>query len=269
MFIDPLTQNWFDELNVKAQARPQAHHSYLLLDGAFVPGLHKMLGDKPKAILFESLPGCSEEARDVSPFLISLNSVDPAITAVLSRCSGWPMVSLIETTEPLERLSARLGAWCLVEADGQQFNFRFPDTRRLPAIFRALNEIQRAQLTGPALSWSYVSRDGKWVDLAIEGRDIDVVDQPKLDGEQFAMLVEDSRADEILTLLTDRGHDPYRKPSSSHALVTTALDIAHEVLMENYAALDWCEWFWRNDELLDLAHARVAFARWKQNAGEL
>lgn len=268
MFIDPFTQGWFDELNRRAQAEPPAHPAYLLLDGAFVPGLHRLLGDATKAILFELLPGCSEEARDASPFLIPLDSLATDIRALLKRCGGWPMVSLIETGEPLAQLAARLASWCIVEADGQWFNFRFPDTRRLPAIFRALDEAQRAQMTGSAVSWLYTARDGNWADLDIKGRESGIADRPTLEQTQFAQLVEDSRADEVLSLLVDRGDDPYRTPSRSHALVTLALHVAKEAMLEAYATVDWCEWFWRNDELLEQTDARVAFARWVQISGE-
>ena len=268
MFIDPFTQGWFDELNRRAQAEPPAHPAYLLLDGAFVPGLHRLVGDSSKAILFESLPSCSEEARDVSPFLIPLTSFATDRTALLKRCSGSPMVSLIETSEPLEQLAARLAAWCIVEADGQRFNFRFPDTRRLPSIFRALDATQRAQMTGPAVRWLYVARDGNWADLDIKGGDSGIADRPTLEQAQFAQLVDDSRADEVLSQLVGRGDDPYRMPSRSHALVTLALHIAKEAMLEAHAALDWCEWFWRNDELLEQAGAHAAFARWVHISGE-
>ena len=268
MFIDSFTQAWFDELNRRAQAEPPVHPAYLLVDGAFVPGLYRLLGDSAKAILFELLPGCSEEARDVSPFLIPLTSFATEIGALLKRCSGWPMVSLIETCEPLEQLAARLASWCIVEADGQRFNFRFPDTRRLPAIFRALDETQRAQMAGPAVSWLYVARDGNWADLDVKGRDSGIADQPTLNQAQFALLVDDSRADEVLSQLVGRGDDPYRTPSRSHTLVTLALHVAEDAMLEAHATLDWCEWYWRNDELLEQADARVAFARWVQFCGE-
>jgi hypothetical protein len=68
---------------------------------------------------------------------------------LLDKCSGWPMMCAIETPESQAELAARLAAWCVVEVDDQRFNFRFPDTRRLPAIFDALTPTQRAEFAGP------------------------------------------------------------------------------------------------------------------------
>lgn len=126
---------------------------YVLVDAAFVPGLHKKLANDRKAILFASLPGCTEEAVDASPFVTLLDPADRALKALLLRCDRWPMLSVIATPESLQQLASRLSAWCVVEVDGQRFNFRFPDTRRLPAIFDTLSLTQRAQLLGPAKSW--------------------------------------------------------------------------------------------------------------------
>jgi hypothetical protein len=248
MYIDAYDDTWFDDLGERLVGLPSGQGLYLLIDGAFVPGLHRQVKLERKAFLFESLPGCNASTKDVSPFLVPFEGTDKQMRALLERCERWPMVSLIGTTEPMEALARRLAAWCIVEADGQRFNFRFADTRRLPAIFRTLNARQRAALAGPALRWSYVTRSGGWGELALEAGASGIATDPELDPHQFAALVDDSRIDEFLVLLRDRGQDVYRRPSRSHVLLAEALTAAGDGLDER-ELLGWCEWFWRRDQL--------------------
>lgn len=248
MLIDVYDDTWFDGLGARLAALPSGQGLHLLIDGAFVPGLHRQVKLERKSVLFESLPGCNAGTKDVSPFLVPFEGADRQMRALLERCERWPMVSLIETPEPLEALARRLAAWCIVEADGQRFNFRFADARRLPAIFRTLNARQRAELAGPALSWSYVTRFGGWDELVLEAGASGIAAAPELDPRQFAALVDDSRIDELLALLRDRGHDVYRRPSRSHALLAEALTAAGDGL-DDRELLGWCEWFWRQDQL--------------------
>jgi hypothetical protein len=171
MLTDPYTERWLERLSVPTEAE----NLYLLVDGAFVHGLHRHMkaavpsADAPR-LLFEELPGCNDKTRDVSPFLIRYHATNPALDALLAKCSGFPMISAIETVEGQLDLAERLAAWCVVQLDGQFFNFRFPDTRRLPGIFAALTPHQQSQLTGPASRWSYIDRSGLWRELAVSGK---------------------------------------------------------------------------------------------------
>lgn len=266
MYIDAYGGDWFDAIQARIDQLSPNHFSYLLIDSAFVPGLHRQCTFERKALLFEWLPACTEDTKDVSPFLVPIEGVDKPIRRLLERCKRWPMVSLIETPEPMEALSKRLAAWCIVEADGQRFNFRFPDTRRLPGMHRALNATQRAQLLGPAVRWSYVARDGRWADLPTEPVASDIATDPVLDPGQFAALVDDSRIDELLSLLSSRGRAVYLQPSRSHALLTGAFRIAAHARLPDDEVLDWCEWYWMRDQLLDDASAEQALKAWRREA---
>ncbi|MEW6369802.1 MAG: DUF4123 domain-containing protein [Pseudomonadota bacterium] len=264
MYIDAYSCDWFDAIQARTDQLSSNLFSYLLIDGAFVPGLHRQGAFERKALLFESLPACTEEMKDVSPFLVPVGGIDKPVRRLLERCKRWPMVSLIDTPETLDALSKRLAAWCIVEADGQRFNFRFPDTRRLPGIYQALTATQRAQLLGPAARWSYVARDGRWAELSIEAAAGDIATDPVLDPRQFAALVDDSRIDELLSLLSSRGQAVYRQPSKSHALLTGAYRIAAHARLPDDEMLDWCEWCWMHDQLLDDASAEQALAVWRR-----
>jgi hypothetical protein len=266
MFIDAFAQDWLDDLDARAEQIAPSHRLYLLLDGAFVPGLHKMLARDRKVSLFAALPSCTRQAVDASPFLTPFDSADKTLRSLLRRCNRWPMVSVIETPESLEQLARRLSAWCVVESDGQNFNFRFPDTRRLPAIFSTLNPEQRARFAGPAQSWSYVGRDGQWCKLRVEGSGTEIVVDPILDEHQFAILVGDSEADELMVLLSDRGHDVLHHPSRSHALLSSALRAARIAGLTDEELPGWCEWFWQEDQLCEEPDVAAMLQTWRRTS---
>lgn len=150
------------------------------------------------------------------------------------------MVSAIETSETLAELTARLSVWCVVYADGQRFNFRFPDTRRLPGIFNALALEQQGQLAGPASHWSYIGRDGEWRELVLPATNSAIADDsPELSDQQFGRMVGDSEADEMLVRLADRGLVPERS-SLGHAIVSSALKAAEVGALDPALRVDWC-----------------------------
>lgn len=262
MLIDAFAEDWIDALCHRARQLPVSRKNYLLLDGAFVPGLHRRLPKENKALLFAALPGHSEDAEDVSPFLTLFTPDNSDLKRILMSCNRWPMVSAIETPETLEQLTNRLVAWCLVKTDGQRFNFRFPDTRRLASILKALSPLQQAQIAGLATCWSYIDRDGHWRHLDLPSHDADIVIVPELDERQFAALVMDCAADEILVMLADRGHKVFEHPSRSHALVTSALYAADTMQLPNGALFDWCEWLWSCRHLHDDSDRRSIFQAW-------
>lgn len=131
--------------------------------------------------------------------------------------------------------------------DGQRFNFRFPDTRRLPAIFDTLNPTQRAQFAGPATGWTYIGRDGCWHALPVEGSNAEIVSDPVLNERQFAALAGDSHADELTVLLSDRGYEVYQCPSRTHALLDGALRAARAAKLDDQDLVGWCDWFWKQE----------------------
>lgn len=263
MLIDAFADDWIELLVARAADLTPSKHLYILLDGAFVPGLHKILAADRKALMFASLPGCTEQTEDVSPFIFLFLPADKNLRALLRRCERWPMVSAIETSETLQGLANRLSAWCVVEADGQCFNFRFTDTRRLPAIFGTLKPEQRAWITGPAGRWSFIGRGGRWLNLDVISSSEGLATDPKLDALQFAALVEDSFADELMALLVDRGHDLFRYPSKAYALVNAAVHTASKAKLNEQHLVDWCEWLWVNGQSLDNTAAALALATWR------
>ena len=245
MLIAPYADGWQAHLDTLAREATQGQaRLYLLLDGVFLPGLHRKLAALSPSLLFEALPGCTDATRDVSPLLLAYSAAfSVAFEAPwLARCNGWPMLSAIATRESQAELASRLAAWCIVEADGQRFNFRFPDTRRLPAIHAALTREQQAQLAGPAVSWSYIARDGHWRQLPVLRQDSAHAERPVvLSEQQFASLVSDSETDEILTVLYERGHDHSQDRHGAYLLVAQALAAIAGEPLDAYDKADWCE----------------------------
>ena len=245
MLIAPYAEGWRTHLDILArEAAQEQARLYLLLDGVFLPGMHRTLAALSPALLFDALPGCTDATRDVSPLLLAYSAAFSVASEApwLARCSGWPMLCAIATRESQAELAARLAAWCIIEADGQRFNFRFPDTRRLPAIHAALTPEQQAQLAGPAVSWSYIARDGHWRQLPVPLRDCAHAERPvALSAQQFASLIHDSEVDEILTMLYERGHDHSQDRHGAYLQVAQALAAIAGEPLDTYDKADWCE----------------------------
>jgi hypothetical protein len=245
MLTDPYNERWLNRLNVSTESTQADNCLYLLVDGVFVPGLHRLIKaalpySGPPTLLFEALPGCNDKTRDVSPFLIRYHGSNAELNALLGKCSGFPMISAIETVERQADLTERLAAWCVVRVDGHHYNFRFPDTRRLPGIFDALMPQQRSELTGPATRWSYMDRSGLWKELAISGTPNAIAEQPTLNEQQFAELVSDSEVDEVIAMLQYRGLGAVLH-SQCYSIVSLALSVAIRSNLDMTSKLSWCE----------------------------
>lgn len=263
MLIEPFVNGWMDALRVRAQELPTGQRLHMLIDGAFVPGLHRGIHPDRKVMLFASLPGCSEESLDLSSFLTPFDPEDPSTRRMLHRCSGWPMVSVIQTHEDMKQLAARMAAWTVIEADGQRFHLRFADTRRIPAFVQALEPGQRAQFLGPATSWACIIRSGVWQEIRLDGADADIATSPSLDARQFGLLVEDSRIDEMLALFMQRHPGPSMPAPQRYDVLSLALQVAKKEGLAEPAMLDWCEFAWREDKAETGSTLASRFAQWQ------
>ncbi len=233
MLIDAYTPGWLDELQSSGRA-------YLLLDGAFVPGIHKRFGNEV-IFLFEHLPGWRDAVRDVSPFIFPFDGTNLPHKQALSECSGWPMISAIRTSDSLETLAQRMARWCVVQAGGQHINLRFPDTRRLPDIYRVLSEEQRADMFGPAERCSYMGRDGVWCHIALDGKVPPSPVEPKLSDAQFEELIASSEGDSMLAQLERSASNSSIPRSAQYSAVCTAIALGKAQKLERYDMLDLCE----------------------------
>ena len=269
MLIDRFTPDWQDRLIKQKLEIADGGRLFLLIDGAFLPDFYREVqlalpGTESVSLLFEQLPACSDKTLSVSPFLVPCTSMSSSFQRVLGKCSGWPMVSAIETTEAISDLAKRLAAWCIVEAGDQRFNFRFPDTRRLPGIFDALSPSQRGALAGPALRWSYIGRDGVWNDLALPVMALAVAERPTLDDMQFSAMVGDSEVDETIVLLQDRGPLPERLHAETCSIVSEARRVAALCKFDQDLYVDWCEHCLYHAVGLAETDARTAAMEWRE-----
>lgn len=270
MLIDRFAADWLETLRLRAASVAQGTSCYLFIDGVFIPRVYRafrsIVGAGAVNLLFESLPACSDAVRDVSPFLVKYDvDASERLQHVLTQCDGWPMVSLIETTEMLDQLTARLSAWCIVYADNQRFNLRFPDTRRLPGIFDALAPEQRGQMAGRVTRWSYVGRLGNWLDLPVPLTNAPAAEMaPVLGTMQFGRMVDDSEADEIIARLSLQGLLPERKPSQLHATALQALRLADSAALTQSQRIDWCETCLMQNEEVDDQMAALKLRGWRE-----
>jgi hypothetical protein len=266
MLIDRYQSGWDLELVKWRATLPKDINLFLLVDGAFVPGLFRQLGGVCKPVLlFESLPGCTEETRDVSPFLLPFSADEQSLARVLANCDGQPMLSAIATSENIERLGQRLAAWCVVEVDGQCFNLRFPDTRRLPAIVDVMTSAQRYAFVGDACSWHFIGRDGAWHAMPLHVDPGSPVERAVLNEGQFTQLVEDSEPDEIWSRLQYRGVDWHSLPSRRHHLLSRSIALAREHGLDDTLTLRWCSQCMSDENCNHVEDMHLSFAQWKRD----
>ncbi|GER12813.1 DUF4123 domain-containing protein [Variovorax boronicumulans] len=260
--IDKHAPGWIDALF--ADDGPLASgiegFRYALIDCAFAPQCHQLLtshlGSGSWRSLYENMPGASDEAIQHSPMLLNIDAVErPLLYRVLLLTNGLPMLSFIRSNEPLESLFERLSPWCIVNADGQYFVLRFPDTRRLPDVLAALSPLQQMAFCGPGATWNFRRRDASWSSfLAPEKMASTSLAPcaPVLDGDQCALLIAGSEADEVIAnlLQLSPAYEAQHRPSVLHALAVCGLAAADAMQFDTVAQrMRLCEVFWQHPEL--------------------
>jgi len=185
---------------------------HLLIDGVFLESLQSVLRGWPTPIsnqcaLFNERANGDTQTLAASPWLLPIAGDAPAVRELLVRCDRLPAVTLIRSPSNITTLLGRLKRWTVVNCGGVHFNFRYPDTRRLPGVFSVMTKTQRSSLFGND-AWSYIGRDGRWHHLPscsapMDGRTTSFEDSadPELTDAQFATLLSDSEADEQLAVV--------------------------------------------------------------------
>lgn len=239
---------WLDDLQrlieVTAQKWPAAQ-AFALVDCAFNEQCHATIRkyNPPSRSLYDLSDKPSKQLQAVSPTLIPLTSdIAHACRDVIALTDGLPMLSIIVTPESLDELALRLAPWCIVNADGQAFVFRFPDTRRLPGIIDVLTPEQHGAIFGPAHAWIYRTRDAHWAELPLSESSCPPAENIKLDADQYAQLISESEADEILAdlnLNTPALMNRYL-PAEAHELAAFGLKRANRYGISDTDRKQWC-----------------------------
>lgn len=242
-YIDTWAPDWWAQLTRLAEDKPAHSYLHLLADSAFSPGLHRALLKYGTWLsLFDGNPGDPEGLRNVSPWVGTWVGPSAKLHDALSACSGAPMLSAVITPEPLDAWAARLRPWCVVDVDGQWFNFRFPDTRRLPGIWEVLDERQQALLAGPAESWHYIGRDGHWHSLpGLFATSTEAASNICISEPQFAQIMADAAADEVLFRMMAQGRHQHVRHSLKHTAVSIGLRVAQETALDESRHVAWAD----------------------------
>jgi len=267
--IDKHAPGWIDALFADdGPLAPAPDGSrYALIDCAFAPQCHQLLKQRTGSglwrSLYENMPGATDEAIRHSPVLLNIDAIErPLLDRVLLPTNGLPMLSFIRSVETIGSLFERLSPWCIVNADGQYFVLRFPDTRRLPDVLNALSPQQQLALYGPGTAWHFRRRDASWQTFLAPSQTASFTSQPelapRLDGDQCAALIAGSEADEIvanLLYLTPR-YGEQHSPSKLHALATYSLAAANAMRIDTLVQrMNLCELFWQQPELSNNLHS--------------
>lgn len=271
MRIDNFCADWIAQLDDRAR---MTNSIFLLLDGAFLPDLPALIKQWPHPVqdqqaLFYGRPGATSATFAASAWLLPYPQSSDGAHHLLTACDGLPMVTAIESSEPLDEWLSRLRRWCTVSCDGMLFNFRYMDTRRLPGIARVLTPEQRVELLGDAGNqWRFIGRDGQWQTLMAEPRrrpqaSVLAWQDPALDDRQFAAMLRDSEADEILGAFAMQNPEGLLDlvPSELHHWAESALALADQTaIAETNARMDLCEFVLKRaqtDQEIDTPAARL------------
>jgi hypothetical protein len=242
---------WIDDMQEQIASQWKTSpdfHVFALLDCAFAEQCHARIKKHrlPARSLYDLSDDPSPQLQAVSPTLVQLTrDTIPAWREVLHLTDGWPMLSLIVTPESLDDMAQRLHPWCVVNADGQPFVFRFSDTRRLPCVVDVLSPEQHGTFFGPALAWRYRTRAAQWADLPLPAAAHLVADEVKLDADQCARLIGDAEADEVIAHLNlnDPALMQDQHPAAAHKLIAQGLKCADHYGIADFDRMHWCRLF--------------------------
>jgi hypothetical protein len=217
----------------------------------------------------------SPELQAVSPTLVPLTpATATAWREAAGHTDGYPMLSIIATPESLDELALRLHPWCIVNADGEPYVFRFPDTRRLPGVVDALTPQQHGAFFGPAHAWRYRTRSTTWAELPLPKAPLPPAEEAKLDADQFAQLMDDSEADQIIEHL--HVHEPALirpyHPAEACERIAQALKRADRYGIGQPDRVQWCSLFVQQPQLERIPEAMpllAALASKKCSFGEI
>lgn len=246
--IDRHEAGWIEALFTEGPlaCRTEDLHRYALLDCAFAPACHAAIEASVHAdlrrSLYQATPNANQEVLRHSPMLLRLDAIErPVLEHLLGFTDGLPMLSFLHSRDSLENLYRRLSGWCMVDADGQAFVLRFPDTRRLPDVLHILTPQQLLQFCGPATLWHYRDRAARWESFTAA----DEVEVPprfefglhRLDGDQCAALIDASEPDQILARLLhlEPDHAASHQPSTLHALGVQTVALADALKLDALA----------------------------------
>lgn len=213
----------------------------------------------PSRILYDLSDAPSPELQSVSPTLIPLTQASAAAwRKILQATDGVPMLSVIATPESLDELACRLHPWCVVKADGIPSVLRFPDTRLLPSVVKALTPEQHGAFFGPARTWRYRTRAAQWDDLPLPAIPLPPAEAVKLDEDQCVQLLTKSEPDEIIAHLQVYEPESIRRhhPQAAYDLIAFGLQRADYYGVENSDRINWCRLFIEQPELESMPEAK-------------
>lgn len=261
--IDSFSPHWLAQLD--AVVPVQGKQTYLLIDGVFMDDALSFirrwpLPVEPQNALFYERANDDADVLAASPWLLPYLPGSAPARKLLTQCDALPAITCIHAADALPALLSRLKRWTVVSCGDMQFNFRFTDTRRLPAIHRVLTPAQKAGLFGLHDQWAFMNRQGKWEALhaldaphgneppLIAASPLDELKAPELNDDQFAALLNDSEPDEVIAavwgdLPEECATRTVSRPSEIHHQAVSALKQADRLGVTNTPdRMSICRW---------------------------
>ncbi|MBI2276812.1 MAG: DUF4123 domain-containing protein [Dechloromonas sp.] len=211
-------------------------HCYLLVDASFDQALIDTFPWR-RAVECSLYDGMRLEGlREVAPHLVQLpdepKNQCPWLQQLIDACGGKPMLSMLISAIPAERLRDHFKPYLLARSeDSLEWPVRWADTRTLPGLIGALTDEELRHLFSPLYAWIAVGRQGELIHWQGEGNphpEAAGFDCWPLDETRFGELLAEAEADAVLSQIDDRRPDLLArdKPADIHARVARQLAIA-------------------------------------------
>jgi hypothetical protein len=185
---------------------------YILVDAAQYPKIWKTLDAKYRNLAWLSLfeHTGNKEAIKVGPLLIEIeHEHEMVLNDFIEQTKNTYCLSWITSPLSLSELRDHLNALTNIEMeDGTSWVMRYFDTRILPIWYGLLNEDQKAHVSLPIVSWSYVDRLGaKQTINGVGHKEAPSEEVFKLSQQQENILFDAAYPDAIIQKIAEGGSD--------------------------------------------------------------
>jgi hypothetical protein len=155
-----------------AAADAQPPGLFAMIDVAQINGLDRKwpraVDSAAHRLLFENT--LAQSALALSPVVLALSPDAQEAArqwlALDQACASHPVLSVIMAACHLDELTEHLQSLLRIEADGEDFLWRFADTQMMRASVGVFRQAQRPRVFGPCQGWWVVDHQGQLINLA-------------------------------------------------------------------------------------------------------
>lgn len=179
-----------------------------------------------------------QDLKNAAPWLVPIEGNDDLLKRIIRHCSERPMLSMIASYEPIDKLKQMWeNLHWVSDVDNQPMMLRIADTRILPSLPAILNPAQWAALTSSIAHWLYINREGQLNALALAPKTVKADEKIKLTQAQLNEFLTAAEPDALIDFLVDNMPDVMPanlKGSAIYELIKQSCKIAHTYKVEAF-----------------------------------